>query len=182
MENKGKISKNDGTGCSIVLFIIFLIIFVPILIGLISNNIEKSNQAKHEAKLIEEGKVKTHNEVINEIVEILKNKDEKKLKEYLATDYIYYDNDNIEHKYISSFYEDLNIYTASCEIERRGDTNSNDWATYRIYWNIVEENKKKGIDKTSQYYCLQTITIMLRKVIKQNEITYDIEKIILKDK
>lgn len=185
MEDKQKeiqINRNSGIGCSIVLFIVFLIIFIPILIGLISNNIETSNQAKHEAKLIEDGKTKTHNQVINEIVERLKNKDEGKLKEYLADDFIYYDNDNIEHKYISNFCEDLNIYTTSCEIERRGDISANDWATYRIYWNIVEENKKNGIDKTNQYYCLQTITIMLRKVVKENEITYEIEKIILKDR
>lgn len=182
MENKSQINKNDATGCAIVFFIIFLIIFVPILIGLVSNNIEKLNQTKHEAKLIEDGKVKTHNEVINEIIEILKNNNKEKLKEYLANDFVYYDNNNMEHKYINSFFEDLKIYSTIYEIERRGDTSTNDWATYRIYWNVVEENKKKGIDKTNQYYCLQTITIMLRKVIKENEITYEIAKIILKDR
>ena len=176
--------KNDGTGCVIIFFIIFLIIFVPILIGLVSNNIEKLKQTNHEAKLIEDGKVKTHNEVINEIVDIFKNKNKEKdkLKGYLATDFIYYDNENMEHKYISSFFEDLKIYSSSYEVERRGDTSSSDWATYKIYWNVVEENKKKGINKNNQYYCLQTVTIMLRKVIKENEITYEIDKIILKDR
>jgi len=181
---QNKQTNNNATGCVIVFFIIFLIIFVPILIGLVSNNIEKSNQTKHEAKLIEEGKTKTHDEVINEIVEIFKNKnkDKEKLNGYLATDFIYYDNENIEHKYISSFFEDLNIYTTSCELERRGDTSSNDWATYRIYWNVVEENKKRGIKRQEHGYCLQTITIMLKKTIKQDIITFEIEKIILKDK
>ena len=149
MEEKQQIqaNKNNGSGCAIVLFIVFLLIFAPMLIGLISNNIETSNQAKHEAKLIEYGKTKTHNQVIDEIVEMLKNKDAGKLKEYLADDFIYYDNDNIEHKYISSFFEDLKIHTTSYEIERRGDISANDWATYRIYWNIVEENKEEVIEE-----------------------------------
>lgn len=173
--------KKIKNGYLIVFFIVSLLIVLPILIVLISNNINTSNQAKHEEKLIEEGKTKTHNEVINEIVEVLKNKDKEKIKDYLANDYTYYDNDNIEHKYISSFLDDLTIYTANYEIERRGETNLDEFATYRIYWNIVEENKKKGIDKTSQYYCLQKITIMLKKVVKENEITYEIERIILTD-
>ena len=56
-----------------------------------------------------------------------------------------------------------------------------DKATYRIYWNVVEENKKNGIDKDSEYYCLQKITIILKRIVKEDIITYDIEKIILTD-
>lgn len=173
-------NKKSINSYLIVFLIVFLIIFLPILIGLISNNIKVSNQEKHEEKLIEEGKTKTHNEVINEIAEILKNKDKEKIKDYLAIDYTYYDNNNIKHKYISSFFDDLTIYTTDYEIEKRGN-DLKDEETYRIYWNVVEENKKKGIDKTSQYYCLQKITIMLKKVVKENEITYEIERIVLTD-
>lgn len=174
-------SEKNTNGCLIVFLIVFLLICLPILIGLISNNINISNQAKHETKLIKEGKTKTDSEVINEIIEILKNKDKEKLKEYLSNDFIYYDNDNIEHKYISSFFEDLNIYTTSCEIEKRGNS-IEDKETYRIYWNVVEENKKRGIKRQEHGYCLQTITIMLKKTTKQDIITYEIEKIILKDR
>lgn len=173
-------NEKSTSGCLIVFFMVFLLIFLPILIGLLSKDIKVLNQEKHEAKLIEEGKTKTHNEVINEIAEILKNKDKEKIKDYLAIDYTYYDNNNIEHKYISSFFNDLTIYTTDYEIEERGN-DLKDEETYRIYWNVVEDNKKKGIDKTSQYYCLQKITIMLKKVVKENEITYEIEKIILTD-
>lgn len=182
MEEKKQVQEKEsnGTGCAIVLLVVFLLIFVPILIGIVSDSIQTSNEAKHKTELIEEGKVKTHDEVINEIVEILKSKDEVKIKSYLSKDFIYYDNDNIEHKYISSFFEDLNIYTTSYEIEKRGNS-IEDEETYRIYWNIVEENKKNGIKRQEHGYCLQTITVMLKKVVRQNEITYEIEKIILRD-
>ena len=76
-------TKNDATHYLIVFLIIFLLIFLPILIGLVSSNIEYTNQSKHEEKLIEEGKVKTHSDVINEIVDILKKRDEEKLKAIL---------------------------------------------------------------------------------------------------
>lgn len=179
---KEKQTQDNNNSLLIVLFIIFLLIFLPILIGLVSNNIEKTKQAKHEETLIAEGKVKTHNEVINEIVEIFKSRDKEKIKEYLSEDFVYYDNNNVEHKYITSFFEELKIYSSIYESERRGDINQDDRATYRIYWNVVEENKKRGVDKTSQYYCLQTITVMLERVVKEDKITYEIEKIILKEK
>lgn len=182
MEEKKQANKNDGTGCAIVLFIIFLIIFVPILIGLVSNNVEKSNQAKHEAKLIEEGKTKTHNEIINEIMQILKNKEKEQLEKYLSKDFTYYDNNNMEHRFLDSFISDLQIYTSSYEIERRGDINKYDTATYWIYWNVVEKNKINGVDKADTNYCLQRIYIYLKRVVKEDTITYEIEKIILKNR
>jgi len=181
-EKQVQTNKGNGSGCAIAVFVVFLIIFVPILIGLITNNIESSNQAKHEAKLIEEGKTKNHNEIINEIIEILKNKDEKKLKSYLAEDFIYYDKDNIQHKYLDSFIRDLQIYSSSYDVERRGDTHENTTATYWIYWNVVEINKNNGLDKSDINYCLQRIYIYLKRVVKEDKITYEIEKIILKNR
>ena len=180
IENEKTEKQNNGTGCLIVFFVIFLLIFVPILIGVISNNIENSNKVKHEQRLIEDGKIKTHNEVINEILEILKSRNETKLKEYLADDFTYYDNNNIEHKYLSSFFEDLKIFHLNYEIEQRGNDIKNQ-ETYRIYWNVIEENKKRGIKKQEQYYCLQKITIILERAVKADEITYEIKKIILTD-
>lgn len=184
MEEKKEvqINKSSETGYLIVLLVIFLIIFVPILIGLISSNIKYSNKAKHEAKLMEEGKTKTYNEVINEIIENLKNRNETQLKEFLSKDFIYYDNNNIEHKYLDSFIKDLQIYTSSYEIERRGDSNQDETATYWIYWNIVEQNKANGIHKSDNNYCLQRIHIYLKRVVKEEIITYEIDKIILKNR
>ena len=179
-QKKDFINNKKGNGCIIVFFIIFLIIFVPLLIKLVSNNIEDSNKAKHEATLIEEGKVKSASDVINDIMEILKSKDEAKLEEYLSEDFVYLDNDRNQSKYINSFIDDLTIYSTSYEIERRGN-DIKDKETYRVYWNVVEKNRDNGIDKTSQYYCLQQITIMLVRVVKEDIITYDIEKIILTD-
>lgn len=174
---KGNNEKNT-TGCLIVFLIAFLLIFLPILIGMIANNINTSNQAKHEMKLIEEGKVKTHNEVINEIVEILKNRDEKKLEEYLADDFIYYKSkENIENKYVNYFFNDLDVLVSNFEIENTQDAIGDNEA-YEIYWNVIEKNKEYGIDKNSNYYCLQKIRIILEKVVKE-EITYEIERIIL---
>lgn len=183
MEDKKEKQTNgsNGEGCAIGLLIIFLIIFIPTVIGFITNSVETSSKAKHETKLIEEGKVESAEIVINEIVEKIKGKESRNLNSYLADDFSYYDKDNYEHKYIYSFYDDLQILSTNYEIERRGDTSKNDIVTYRIYWNVVEENKSNGIDKTSQYYCLQKITIMLKRVVKENEITYEIEKIILTD-
>lgn len=172
-------NEKSTSGCLIVFFVVFLLIFLPILIGLISNNSNTSNQAKHEAKLIEEGKTKTDNEVINEIAEILKNKNEEKLKEYLSENFMYSDNDRNQSKYIHDFISDLNyLIEDNYDIEKRGN-DLKDEETYRIYWNVVEQNKNLG--RTNQYYCLQKITIILKRVIKQDIITYEIEKIILTD-
>lgn len=172
--------KNKGLGCAITLLILAAIIFIPLIINTISDSIESDKEARHEVQLIEEGKTKSASDVINEIMEILKNRDETKLEEYLAENFIYSDNDNNQSKYIDNFLSDLSIYSSSYEIERRGNE-IQDKETYRIYWNIVEENRDNGVDKTSQYYCLQKITMMLKRVIKEDIITYEIEKIILTD-
>lgn len=173
-------NKNNETGCTIALLIVFLIIFIPIIIGTITDNIEISNKAKHETKLIEEGKTKAASEVINEVIEIFKNKEKDKLEEHLTEDFKYYDNNHIEYEYLDSFWRDLTIYSSSCEIERRENSIKGE-ETYRIYWNVVEENKNKGIDKNNPYYCLQRVTIVLKRIVKEDIITYDIEKIILAD-
>lgn len=180
MEKSSKIieeKKNGGTGCAIVFFIIFLIIFVPILIGLISNNIEKLNQTKHEAKLIEEGKTKTHDEVINEIVEILKSRKEIELKKYLSDDFKYFNNERAESKFIDNFFKDLKYLVENrYDIEKRGNDIKNQ-ETYRIYWNTNNLVKERA----DRLYCLQKITVVLNRAIKEDIITYDIEKIILTD-
>lgn len=171
-----KENKNGGIGCAIAFLVLVAIIFVPIIISSI-NSLEET---KHESKLIKEGKIKTSDEVIDEIIETLKNKDETQLKGFLSNDFTYYDNNNTEHKYISSFLEDLKILSSSYDIEKRGNS-IQDEETYRIYWNTVEQNIKNGIKRGERGYCIQTITIVLKRATKQDVITYEIEKIILKD-
>lgn len=149
------------------------------MIGLISNNIKSSNKEKHEALLIEEGKIKTDSEVINEIIEILIERNGRKLEEYLSYEFVYVDNDRHESKYVGSFWTDLNyLVEDNYDIEKRAN-DIKDEETYRIYWNVVEQNK--GLGRANQYYCLQKITIILEKIVKEDIITYEIEKIILTD-
>ena len=52
-----------------------------------------------------------------------------------------------------------------------------DKETYRIYWNT----NKLVTDKTNNLYSLQKITVVLNRVVKEDIITYEIEKIILTD-
>jgi len=172
-------NKNSGLGCLILVLILVAFIFVPLIVIPISQNIENSNKEKHIEQLTKEGKVKSSNDILNEIIEIFKNKDEEKLREYLSDDFLYYDENNIEHKYASDFFMSLQ-FLMSYEIEKR-DNSIQDEETYRIYWNTVEQNIKNGIIKGEYGYCLQTITIVLKKVVKQDVITYEIERIMLKD-
>ncbi len=176
MNDNKQDKKSNGLGRCIVVLILVTIIFVPIIVGTISNSIQSSKAEKHEQQLIEEEKVKAAEEVIYELAEIFKNKDENKIKEYLAEDFSYYDNENIKHKYPSSFLKDLNVLTSSYDIEKK-ENSIQDEETYRIYWNVVEVNKKWG--RESQYYCLQRITVILKRVIKENIITYEVEKLVL---
>lgn len=175
-------NEKQGIGCIIAFLFLFTIIVIPIIISMISNTIKDVKETKHESQLISEGKSKAHKEVINEIIESLKSKDEIQMKEFLAKDFIYYDSEHIEHKYISDFFKDLKNLSSSYEIERRGDVNQSETATYWIYWNVVEKNKIMGIHKSDTNYCLQRIYVYLNRVVKENEITYEIEKIILKDR
>lgn len=181
-ENNNQTNENSGNGCAIALLVIFLIIFIPVMIAIFSSNTETSNKEKHIQQLTEEGKEKTSDEVINEIVKIFKDRNEGKLKEYLAESFNYIDNERYESKYTSDFWKDLKyLVEDSCETERRGDIHQDEMVNYWVYWNVVEENKKRGINRAESTYCLQKITITLRKVVKDNEITYEIEKIILTD-
>lgn len=178
-EDKKEIQEQkNGKVVYLILFIIFIVVLIP-FISIASQSTENLNKSKHEAKLVEEGKTKTQDEVINEIIEILKNKDKDKMKSYLSENFKYYDNDNKEYKYADNFLKDLDIYFTSYEIEQRGN-DIKDEVTYRIYWNVVEQNKENGVKQGERGYCLQTLTIMLKRVVKQDEITYQIEKIILK--
>lgn len=172
-----KTNTSNINGGLIVFFIIFLLILLPILIGALSNNIETSNQAKHESKLIEEDKVESADTIINQITDILKNRDKEQINQYLSDDFIYYNNDNIKSKFISGFWNELKYYTGKHYIEQRGDTSNEESKTFWIYWDIPEQIEYK------QYadYSLQKICIYMKRVVKEDSITYEINQIILKN-
>lgn len=172
-----KENNNYRIGCCIVILMLVAIIFVSMIIGIISTRIETSNQDKHEQQLIQEGRTKTHDEVINEIVGILKNRDEIELKKYLSEDFKYFDNNRIESEFIDNFFKDLKyLVENNYDIEIRGNDIQNQ-ETYRIYWNTnnLAENRN------DRFYCLQQIQVVLSKIVKEDIITYEIKKIMLTD-
>ncbi len=169
-------SNTNETGCLIGVLILVLIIFVPMIVSPIIQQFDISNSEKHEAKLIEEGKVKSADTVINEFTQIIKNREKEKVKNYLTNDFTYIDNNRYETKYIEdyNFWNDLKLLTSTYDIEKRGNS-IKDEATYRIYWNVVGNNKNE--DRASRYYCLQKLDIFLRKVVEEEQIIYKIYKI-----
>lgn len=168
-------NKNKSLGCAIVLLILVSIIFIPMIV----NSIKSNSIVMHEAKLIEEGKTVSADTVINDIVEVLKNRDKEKFETYLDENFEYFGNDNNNSKHTWKLWSELKYLSEeSYDIEKRSNS-IKDKETYTIYWNVVDANKSLG--RAHQYYCLQKITIMLKKEIKEDIITYSIEKIILTD-
>jgi len=172
-----KENKNSRICYCVIILILVAIIFIPI----ISNSIKEYKTQKHIEQLIANGKVKKPEEVLNEIIEALKGKNEKQIEEYIADEFKYYNRNNSESISISSLLMDLQVLASSYEIERRGNINKDEYITYYIYWNVVEQNKNSGVNKAEQYYCLQKIHIYLKKIVKEDIITYEIEKIRLLD-
>lgn len=177
-EEKQKSPKSNYTGCLIAFFIMLIIIFIIIAIGMTSTTSKEQDEINHENELISQGKTKNASEIIEEVAELLKNRDMIKFNEYLSDNFIYLGKNNYESKTIDKLFTDLQYLSSSYDIEERGN-DLEDKETYRIYWNVVEQNKNLG--RTNQYYCLQKITITLKKVVKEDVITYEIEKIILTD-
>lgn len=155
-----------------IILAIILLIFIPEII----KGKKKLDTVKREYNLIQEGKVKNDNEVINEIIDILRNRDKDKLEQYLKDDFVYINNDNYESKYISGFWNDLKYFTGKYYLEKR-ENSIKDEETYWIYWDIPEE---LAYEQYSQY-SLQRIFVYLKRTVKENVITYEINKIILRD-
>lgn len=173
MENDNRENKNFIIIIGIVLIVIILIIFLP---GIIKEQ-KKLETSKLEYKLLQEGKTINSDEIIKEIVEILKDRDEEKLKEYLSSDFKYWNNNNIESKYIYNFWSDLKFYTGKHYIEERGDTLNQENKTFWIYWDIPEQLEYKQYSQ----YSLQKICIYMRRIVKEDIITYEITQMILKN-
>ena len=165
MENDNRENKNFIIIIGIVLIVIILIIFLP---GIIKEQ-KKLETSKLEYKLLQEGKTINSDEIIKEIVEILKDRDEEKLKEYLSSDFKYWNNNNIESKYIYNFWSDLKFYTGKHYIEERGDTLNQENKTFWIYWDIPEQLEYKQYSQ----YSLQKICIYMRRIVKEDIITYE---------
>ena len=102
---------------------------------------------------------------------------EEKLKEYLSSDFNYWDDNNTESKYVYKFWSDLKFYTGKHYIEERGDITDTNYKTFWIYWDIPEQLEYKQYSQ----YSLQKICIYMRKVVKEDIITYEINQIILKN-
>lgn len=173
MENKkeNNITKGNGLGCAVIFLIIVLIIFVPV----ISNTLQEQENITKENNLIKEGKTVSAQIVIEEIVQILKDRNEEELKKYLTDDFSYWDNNRNESKYTTSFWRELKyLVEDNYDIEKRGNS-IKDEETYYIYWNTNELVKERA----DRYYCLQKISIYLRRIVETDKITYKVYKIIL---
>lgn len=156
-----------------IILIVILVILTPDLL----DSKKELDTAKLEYNLIQEGKTTSSNEIINEIIEILKNRDEENLKNYLTEDFSYINDDRYESKYVSELWNNLKyLVENSYEVEKRGNS-IKDEETYIIYWNTNKTVK----ERTDRLYCLQKISIYLRKIVKQDEVTYQIYKIMLTD-
>lgn len=168
--------KNNDKKFIIISSIIMAVIFIPIIIGLISSSANESREFNHETKLIQEGKTESTSEVLDKIINALKDRKEEEFEKILSKDFTYWNNDNNESKHIKNFWNDLKYYTGKYYTEKRGNS-LKDQETYWIYWDISEKaNYSEYAD-----YCLQRIMIYLKRVVKEDIITYEIEKIILKD-
>lgn len=168
--------KSNYTGCLIVFFIILVIIFIIIAISMTSNTSEEQQELNHENELISQGKIKNASEVITEVAELLKNRDITKFDEYLSNNFSYIGKDNYESKTADNLFNDLQYLASDYDVEKR-ENDFEDKETYRIYWNT----NKLVTDKTNNLYSLQKITVVLNRVVKEDIITYEIEKIILTD-
>ncbi len=171
-----KNKKNDNKIVWIIGTIVLIVILIIFIVDL-SNSKKELDTAELEYNLIQEGKVKSSDNVINEIVAILKNRDEEKLTNYLTEDFSYINNSRYESKYINEFWNDLQyLVDSNYDIEKRENSIETE-ETYFIYWNT----NNLVTDRTDNLYCLQKIRIYLRKLIEQNHITYKIYRIILTD-
>ena len=158
------------------IWIIGGIILHIILLISVTNFLENKKELDviaHERELIQEGKVEASEEIVREIAEILKNREEDALEQYLTEDFSYWKNG--ETQSIDDFWNDLNYLVENkYSIEERGNS-IEDEETWFIYWNTNESIT----DKSSDLYCLQEIRIYLKRVVEEEFITYKIERIIL---
>ncbi len=129
--------------------------------------VQDLNKSKLEYRLIKEGKTTYANEIVEQVVENLKNNEIEEIKKYLSTDCKFFIVGNEKYS-LETCLKDLEAYETH-RIEKRGN-DLKDIETYRIYWNGW------NIEDASQI-----ITINLEREVNKEEITYEIEKIIFTD-
>lgn len=159
---------------SIIILIIVAVIVIPIIISKTIEHKQILKSTEIEQKLIEEGKIVSADTIINEVVEIFKNREEEKIKTYISDNFKYIGSDRYESKYINNLWSQLKYLVTNYDIEKRGNSIENQ-ETYIVYWNTNE----KAEGRTDKFYCLQKILIYLEKVVEENQITYKINQITL---
>ena len=140
----------------IISLIVVLVIFLP---GLIESKKELED-SRHEGELLSEGNYTSDIETLKNFIKFLENGDIESAKKLLSKDCIIYDeNNNIctFEEYVSKI--DTTTYY---KYEERGNS-IDDEKTYRISW-------KDG---------LQIQTIVLDKVVNENEMHYEIVECLL---
>lgn len=157
----------------LIILILVLLLFIPKLV----DDKKELDELEYERQLIQEGKVISDTEVINEIVNTLKERKEEQLNSYIATDFTYINDNGIESNSLYNFWNDLDyLVEDNYDIEKRGNSIQNE-ETYFVYWNT----NNKVIDRNDNMYCLQELRIYLKKVVETDRITYKVYRIILTD-
>ena len=157
----------------LIILILVLLLFIPKLV----DDKKELDELKYEGQLIQEGKVVSDTEVINEIVNILKERKKEQLNSYITADFTYVNNNGIESNSLYNFWNDLDyLVEDNYDIEKRGSSIQNE-ETYFVYWNT----NNKVIDRNDNMYCLQELRIYLKKVVETDRITYKVYRIILTD-
>lgn len=167
--NSNKIAWITG----LIILILVLSLFIPKLV----DDKKELDELKYEGQFIQEGKVVSDTEVINEIVNILKERKKEQLNSYITADFTYINNNEIESNNLYNFWNDLDyLVEDNYDIEKRGSSIQNE-ETYFVYWNT----NNKVIDRNDNMYCLQELRIYLKKVVETDRITYKVYRIILTD-
>lgn len=83
-ENKNKVVLIAG----VVILVIIILLFIPSLL----NDKKELDELEYEGQLIQEGKVVSDTDVINEIVKVLKERNANRLNQYITTDFEYWRN------------------------------------------------------------------------------------------
>lgn len=143
---------------------IILLIFIIFFANVIIKDQKELNELKREGKLIKEGKIKYSDEITEEFVEKIKEKN---------TNISYLSNDckisiNNKSSNLNKVCEVIRDYRTH-RIEKRGN-DIEDEDTYRIYWNGNDIEDAE-----------QIITLYMKKKVMKDEIVSEVYKITISD-
>lgn len=155
----------NNSGIWIIGIILLFIVIVAFIPGLIKSR-KELNELKKESELLKEGNYISDYECVKNFAEYLKSKDLENIKKLLSSNCLFY-NTGICNS-IELCFENLEEYE-TYRIEKRSNDISNE-ETYRIYWNGWNVDEAK-----------QIITLILKKQITTEEVTYKIKRITLSE-